>query len=153
MDLRPMIMEALVAGAGMLERTLEDLTEEEAAQRPHGLTPIVWQVGHLTVSEARMVEELTGADFTLPENYQALFDYGTSGEGSLPSLAEVRENFAKGQQALLQAADGDLARAVDGGPFYSTVAGALLFVDRHRLYHIGKIMTLRSLLHKPRLLG
>lgn len=153
MDLRQLIVEALSAGAGMLERTLGDLSEEEAAQRPQGLAPIVWQVGHLTVSEARMVQELTGADIALPENYKALFEYGTSGEGSLPPLEEVRGYFSKGQQALLQAADGDLARAVDGGPFYSTVAGALLFVDRHRWYHIGKIMTLRGLLHKPRLLG
>ncbi|MFS8534534.1 MAG: DinB family protein [Limnochordales bacterium] len=153
MELRELVKGALIAGAGMIDRALADLSEEEAAQRPHGLTPIVWQVGHLTVSEARMVHQLTGAELALPEKYKDLFEYGTSGEGPFPPLAEVREYFTRGQQELLKAADGDLSRAVDGGRLYSTVAGALMFADRHRWYHIGKIMTLRGLLQKPRLLG
>jgi len=67
LELRELVKGALIAGAGMIDRALADLSEEEAAQRPHGLTPIVWQVGHLTVSEARMVHQLTGAELALPE--------------------------------------------------------------------------------------
>ena len=153
MELRELVKGALLAGTGMLDRTLADLSEEEAARRPQGLTPIVWQVGHLAFHEARLAKQLTGAEIALPETYKDLFEYGSSGEGPFPPLAEVREYFAKGQQELLKAADGDLSRAVDGGRLYSTVAGALMFADRHRWYHIGKIMTLRGLLQKPRLLG
>ena len=136
-----------------MERALDDVTEEEATQRPQGLAPIVWQVGHLVISEAGLIKNISGVDMALPENYSHLFASGTSGEGSFPPLAEVRDAFARSQQELLRIAQGDLGRAVDGGRFYSNVAGALLFADRHRWYHIGKIMTLRSLLGKPRLLG
>ncbi|HEY8418750.1 MAG TPA: hypothetical protein VIK93_12035 [Limnochordales bacterium] len=32
---------------------------------------------------------------------------------------------------------------VDGGRLYSTVAGALMFADRHRWYRIGKMTSQR----------
>ena len=153
MELRELVKGALIAGAGMIDRALADLSEEEAAQRPHGLTPIVWQVGHLAVNEARLVRQLAGVEIPLPANYAAIFDYGTSGEGPLPPLSEVHGYFTKGHEELLKVVDSDLSRPVDGGRLYSTVAGALMFADRHRWYHIGKIMTLRGLLQKPRLLG
>ncbi|HLT58638.1 MAG: DinB family protein [Limnochordales bacterium] len=153
MDVQELLKQALTGGAGMIDRAVSDLTEEEAAQSPHGLAPIVWQVGHLAVSEARLVQQLLGVEVELPASYGDLFPFGSSGTGSFPPLAEVRENFTRVHQQLLKAAEGDLARAVDGGQLYSTAAGALMFADRHRWYHIGKIMTLRSLLGKPRLLG
>ena len=152
MDVRALVKQALAGGMGLMERALADLSEEEAAQRPHGLAPIVWQVGHLAASEARLIKNLSGVDVSLPANYGELFARGSSGEGPFPPLSEVRAAFARGQEELLKIAEGDLSRAVDGGPLYSNVAGALFFADRHRWYHLGKIMTLRGLLGKPRLL-
>mgnify|MGYP001070472502 CR=1 FL=1 len=153
MDVQELVKGALIAGARMLENAIKDVTDEEAAQRPQGLAPIVWQVGHLAVSEAGIVKQLTGEDVSLPDTYAQIFAFGTSGEANFPPLSEVREAFARTQKALLSIADGDLARPVEGDRFYSNVAAALLFADRHRWYHIGKVMTLRGLLGKPRLLG
>lgn len=153
MELRELLKHALAGGAGMIKHTISDLSEEEAAQRPHGLSPIVWQVGHLAVTEARLVQELLGVEVELPASYGHLFPYGSSGDGPLPPLSEVSEAFERVHEQLLKATDEDLSRAADGGRLYSTVGGALLFADHHRWYHIGKIMTLRGLLGKQRLLG
>lgn len=152
MNWNQVVRQQLMSGFALIEKSLADLSPEEAVQRPHGLTPIVWQVGHLALTDARITKQLSGGDLLVPEDYEKLFARGTSGEGSFPPLSSVLEAFRRVQEKLLQLAEEDLARPAEGGPFYSTVGEALLFLDKHRWYHIGKIMTLRGLLNKPQLL-
>ena len=145
--------------AGMLRRSadsllaaLDDMSDDELRARPHGLAPALWQVGHL-VLDARIARG-AGAAIDLPEGWSTLFEWGTSGEGDLPSRDEVVRLFREVNDRMLELCAGDLARDVEYAPGRTDTLGNLLaFHLYHRGYHHGKLMTLRALLGKPRLLG
>jgi len=150
--MRALIAYGLETSHARVLRCVEDLTEEEARDAPHGLTPIIWQLGHLVVSDAGYLRRAGGA-IALPPRYGDLFAMGTGGRAEYPPLAEVRGRFEPIHRALL-----DVARTADyGAPVegrsYRTVGELLAFVAYHRGYHIGKMTTLRALLRKPRLFG
>ncbi len=136
--------------AAWLGQALADLSEEDGAARPQGLAPIVWQVGHVAYYDAWLVREVAGGELLVPAEYGQLFRQGSTGEGPLPALAEVRAEFQRAHQGLVHLAEtADLNQPADGGIEYSTVGGALSFMNMHRGYHIGKVFTLRALLGKP----
>ena len=147
--MREALKNQLTFTAESVEQALADLSTEEAAARPHGLTPIVWQVGHMAYYDALLVQEVVGGALLVPETYKELFRQGSTGDGPLPPLYEVRAAFERAHQGLLRLAEGDLDQPVDGGNEYNTVGSALAFMNIHRGYHIGKIFTLRALLGKP----
>ena len=130
----------------ILLRTLGDLTNDEAQRSPvSGLSPVIWQVGHLAASDAYFAG-LCGSGITLPDGFGALFGRGTGGVKAYPSLAEVTPLYERAHAALeavVQSAE--LGREVDSKNFKS-VADTLSFACFHRGYHIGKICTLRGLL-------
>lgn len=133
-------------------RCVGDIGEEEARQAPHGLSPIIWQLGHLALADEGFLKRAGGA-LEIPGSYRELFATGTGGIAEYPSLAEVRSAFEAGNRALEEAArTADLAQAVDARN-YKTIGEMLVFAAYHRGYHIGKITTLRALLGKPRLFG
>ncbi len=146
--------------AGMLRRSadnllaaLDDMSDDELRARPHGLAPSLWQVGHVALSHAQLVRQ-AGATIDLPEAWSTLFEWGTSGEGDLPSRDEVIRLFREANDRMLELCAGDLARNVEYAPGRANTLGNLLaFHLYHRGYHHGKLMTLRALLGKPRLLG
>ena len=127
-------------------RTLGDLKEDELQRSPAGgLSPVIWQVGHVTATDAYFAR-LCGSDISLPDGFDALFGRGTGGVKAYPSLAAVKPLYERGQAALeavVQSAE--MGRAVESKNF-KTVAEALSFNCFHRGYHIGKICTLRALM-------
>lgn len=135
------------SGRLILEVT-KDLTEEEAAARPQELTPIVWQVGHLTYYDAFLVSRVRGGTPDVPEEYAELFKQGSSGDGSFPPLADVRAVAERVHANVLELVEVDAFQPLDGGSLYSNLGGALMFTQMHRGWHVGKIMTLRALLGK-----
>jgi len=150
--MRQEIRKQLEFTAQWLEQALQDVSEAEAAARPEGLAPIVWQVGHMAYYDAWLVQDVAGGELLVPTGYRELFQQGTTGEGPLPPLAEVREAFRRAHAGLVRLAESaNLEQPADGGDEYATVGGALSFMNLHRAYHIGKIFTLRALLGKPRL--
>jgi hypothetical protein len=134
-------------------RCLEDLTEDEARRSPtDGLSPIVWQVGHLAYYDA-VFARLVDGRAAAPNGYEALFKAGTGGKAAYPSLHDVQKALDSGQEALVTVArSADPAMALDH-PRYHNVGEMITFAIYHRGYHIGKINTLRALLHKARLFG
>ncbi len=128
---------------------LNDVTESEAQRAPvAGLSPIIWQAGHLALTDFNYARRADGTSVP-PDGYAGLFNPGTGGEGKYPSLAEVRDVLSRAQQTLEGIArTADLNAPLDT-PTYKTVGEMLVFVQYHRGYHIGKIMTLRALLKKP----
>jgi len=146
---REIIKEQLNFTFQQLEGALSGVSEEEGAARPQGLAPIVWQVGHTAYYDAWLVELAIGGPLLVPAHYAELFQQGSTGDGPLPSLAEVRAAFRRAHEGLLQLADGDLNRPAVSGSEFSTVGGGLIFINVHRGYHIGKVFTLRALLGKP----
>lgn len=133
-----------------------DLTDEEAARVVAGLTPMIWQLGHITLIEAGWTK-LAGVPVELPQSYKAFFSIGTGGAAAYPPLAEMREAFEATHQALLKAAaTADYAAPIPGASerlSYSNVGELMVSACVHRGYHIGKMTTLRALLGKPRLFG
>jgi hypothetical protein len=129
-----------------------DLTDEEANRVVAGLTPIIWQAGHVVLTEAGYAKR-GGAPVELPPSFETLFKMGTGGQAKYPPLAEVRQAFETTHQALLKiAASGNLATPTEA-PSYSNVGEMLVGANVHRAYHIGKMTTLRALLEKKRLFG
>lgn len=151
--MRDFLLYGLTATHTRLFRCLDDLTEDEARRSPAGgLSPIIWQAGHLALSDFGSARRADGRS-AAPDGYGDLFKPGTGGEAPYPSLADVTEALRRAQQALEAAArTADLSAPVDA-PNYKTVGEMLIFNSYHRGYHIGKITTLRALLKKPRLFG
>lgn len=149
MDMRETLRRQLDSSGRTLLGVTGDVTEEEAAARPHGLAPIVWQIGHVTYYDAQLVSQVLGGEPGAPEEYARWFKQGSSGEGDFPSLADVRAVARRVQSRVLELADMDLSQPLDGGGAYSNIGGALMFTLLHRGWHTGKIMTLRALVGKP----
>ena len=150
--LRDLIVYGLDSSFTRVIRCVEDLTDAEAAARPHGLTPVIWQLGHLVVSDAGYLRH-AGGEVELPAEFPDLFGMGTGGAAAFPPLGAVRPRFEEIQRRLLEAARRvDLDRPAEGRS-YRTAGQVLIFVGYHRGYHIGKMTTLRALLRKPRLFG
>lgn len=152
--MRELIVYGLETTFTRANRCVEDFSDDDARARPHGLTPIIWQFGHIVSADAGYLVRAGGAgDLHVPSTYRELFGTGTGGEAEYPPLAELRELFEEVQRALLQAArTADLSVPVEGQS-YHTVGEVLLFPMYHRGYHIGKMTTLRSLAGKRRLFG
>ena len=139
--------------AQRLRDSLQDLQPDELVARPQDLAPALWQVGHVALSDAGLARR-AGESLEIPAGFEERFARGTSGEGPYPAADEVLAFFERAQEALLRLAGGELGRpAASPIGAYTTVGGGIVWNLYHRGYHHGKIMTLRSLLGKPRLLG
>jgi hypothetical protein len=130
-------------------KSLGDLTADELQRSPvGGLSPIIWQVGHIAASDAYFAG-LCGQSVAVDDTFRALFGRKTGGVKPYPSLAVVQPVHDSAHMALAAIAQSaDLSRAV-GGEFFKTVGDVVSFACFHRGYHIGKICTLRALLGKP----
>lgn len=136
-----------------IHQSVADLEPGEWTARPQGLAPILWQVGHLALVDGEAARRL-GRPVTIPESFQSLFRYGSTGDGPYPDPKEVLALFNQVSEELAVVAQGDLAQpSNDPSGRTQTIGDLLVFLIYHRGYHHGKIMTLRSLLGKPRLLG
>lgn len=150
--MRDLIVYGLESSFTRALRCVGDVTDDEARATPHGLSPILWQLGHLVASDAGYLRR-AGGRAEIPTTYERLFATGTGGAADYPPLAEARGWFEAVQRGLLEAAHtADLAQAVEGRS-YRTVGEVLTFTAYHRGYHIGKMTTLRALLGKVRLFG
>lgn len=140
----------LTNSAGRLLESIDDVSDQEAVARPEGLVPIAWHVGHLTLYD-RVLLNRAGLGVPIPDGYEDRFRKGSRGEGPFPSLVELRATFLESQHLLLElSGQTDLhSQPVTDSRGYANIAEGLAWMHYHRGYHVGKIMTLRSLLGKP----
>jgi uncharacterized damage-inducible protein DinB len=150
--MRELLLYGLQSTHTRLQRCLEDLTEQEAGAKPDGLTPIIWQAGHVATTDFAFARRADGHTEP-PAGYEALFQMGTGGADSYPPLAEVRAALDRAQEILEQLSGEAPLDAPVKGRSYATVGEMLIFAAYHRGYHVGKVTTLRALLKKPRLFG
>jgi uncharacterized damage-inducible protein DinB len=139
---RELLLHGLRATHARLQRCLEDLSDEEAQTSPAGLSPIIWQAGHVATT-----------DFAFARRVDGLFQMGTGGQAAYPPLAHVRGAVDRAQQVLEALAGSVALETPVQGRGYSTAGEMLIFAVYHRGYHVGKAATLRALLKKPRLFG
>ncbi len=152
-DARTAVADLLDGTFTRVNRVLKDIGDEDARRRPQGLAPIVWQTGHITLTDARAAIR-SAETVDIPDSYPRLFDTGTGGEADYPPLTEIMTHLHEINGQLRQLAQGaDLSRRLEGSRSYATVGQALAFLLYHRGYHIGKMATLRALLNKPRVFG
>ncbi len=152
MDPKEVLRFALAGTHARVLRCVEDVSEEEAQRAIHGLSPLVWQVGHLAYAEAGLLRR-AGRAAPVPEEYASLFGPGTGGESRYPPLAEVRAAFGVAHGGLLQLLDSAALEDAVEAPYCHNVGELLAFAAYHRGYHVGKMTTLRALMGKPRLFG
>lgn len=146
LDLRSRIAAVLDRTADRVAQLVQGLSEQDVGDRLHGLAPIAWQVGHIATIDGKAITRIGGIS-PVPEAYLPLFDTGTGSEGTYPPLADLLSILAKcNEETRSFALEGDLNRPVAGVRSYASAGEALLFLNYHRGYHIGKITTLRALL-------
>jgi len=152
MDYRSWVRRGLLNTHERVQLCTADMTDEEAGRVVAGLTPAIWQVGHVVVTEAGYAQR-GGIAVDVPPSYETFFKMGTGGAAKYPPLAEVRRAFEETHRALLDAAaTADFAGPAEGRA-YSNVGEMLVAACVHRAYHIGKLTSLRALLEKRRLFG
>ena len=143
----------LQVSAERLGAFIEDMSDQEVRARPQGLAPVLWQLGHVAVTDARLANQ-AGEAVSIPEGWEKLFAMGSSGDGELPPREAVLGFLRDVSERLVRLSQGDLARPIEGPQGRTDPLGyRLAFCLFHRGYHLGKVMTLRALLGKPRLLG
>ncbi|TMJ03789.1 MAG: DinB family protein [Bacillati bacterium ANGP1] len=152
MDPRSIVVYGLTASFTRVQRCVEDVSDSEAVQTPHNLTPIIWQLGHLALSDGGFLR-LAGGTSPAPELFKGFFKTGSGGPAGYPPLGEVKPVFEAAQRELERLAQfANLEQPVESRNC-ATIGEMLIFAAYHRGYHIGKMTTLRALLGKPRLFG
>lgn len=137
--------------AQRIRKSVEGLDPGDLMKRPQGLTPVLWQVGHLAASDASLLRR-AGAAIELPSWVQDKYAKDTTGEGLSQSMDEVWAEFSKVQSAVLRLADSDLQKPIDHpAKIYQNVGEGLLYMLIHRGYHHGKITSLKTLIAKTKI--
>jgi hypothetical protein len=148
MDARTYVTYMLGVSHDRLREAVNGVSEADARRLLSGrLAPIVWQVGHIALVDGNYVR-FAGGDSPVPARYVDLFKQGSGGEQDYPSLSDVRNVFDSTHRALTDRAGGANYQAPVDALSYKTVGEMFMYSGYHRGYHIGKIMTLRSLLGK-----
>jgi uncharacterized damage-inducible protein DinB len=137
---------------GLVARSLDGLSDEEAWQRPAGAAnPIAWLVGHVTSTRGSLLAELgqpfdtgLGKVFTRGEALRDPLAY--------PSRAEIErvwnDTHGRMRDAFAAVTDDWLARPSEGKPLpgATTMADRLAFFAFHESYHVGQMAYVRRLL-------
>jgi uncharacterized damage-inducible protein DinB len=146
---------------GMVVRSAEDFTQEEAIARPDGQKPLVWYLAHLLITEGFFCDIYAGGSFVSPE-FHARFGRGSdasqdcsdvSKDELLATLAETREAV---KSLLFSLEPDDLERPAPievAHPIFKTLGSALALVVAHNGYHAGQIAVLRRAMGKDGLFG
>jgi uncharacterized damage-inducible protein DinB len=161
----PKLLDQIVFARQYTLRLLEDLPQAKWFQMPsEGVTHVAWQLGHLAMSEYRLVlERVRGPrpeDIALisPE-FLALFRRQSQpypDASRYPSAQAIRSVFDRVHDHVLRELPGhpeeDLAtELVDGHHLARNKREALSWCAAHELVHAGQIGLLRRLLGHPAL--
>ena len=147
-------------GYDMFSAMINDLSDDEMRFTPvEGGNIPLWIVGHLTYSEAFMLQvRIKGGPNPLPE-WEGLFARGTMpvpGGAGYPLRAELWAAFRQRRRDLLEYISGlseaDLDRPLPTAPhpYFATVGKALGMLAVHQAFHCGQVADIRKHLGKER---
>ena len=159
MKANEVILEQLATARYVMSRYLEDLTDAELHLSPvAGAHTAAWQLGHLIVSEKRMVEGVrAGAGVELPAGFEEAHAKDAAPQDATPAFSKAHyTELMKSQRertvALLESlSESDLSKpapefmrayAPHVGSVFASIAG-------HELMHSGQVAVLRRSLGKP----
>ena len=138
------------------QMTLADMTDAELIQRPaptanHAL----WQLGHVTVSEAQELSTLIPGVTACPESFAARFTKETQGLNEIsnfPSKDEILAELTRVRAAVIagvkQLSDEQLVQP-SPVPWAKNVGQLVLALSEHLTMHLGQLQVLRRKLGKP----
>jgi hypothetical protein len=158
--------EAIAAGLKRSQRFVtwfvEDLSDDDLLVRPApGANPIAWQLGHLILTEQRMLGRLPEGTVTIPPLPEGFAERHTKETAAaeppagFATKAEYVDLFNRTRQATLDAleklSDADLDRPVEGpiARLASTVGSMLVLAGNHSTLHAGQFSVVRRKLGKP----
>lgn len=153
-------VDGLRGDIGFLNMTIGDLTDAELIQRPvPKANNALWQLGHLIVAEASMVNGAAGKTvIELPAGFAERFKKDTASvddPAALSTKADLLALFAKVRGATADWAasltPADLARESPETMrrFAPTIAHLVNMLPNHVAMHIGQFQVLRRKLGKP----
>ena len=139
---------------------LDDMTDADFLHRPHpNCNHIAWQIGHLIVSEHRMIEgSVPGSMPEIPEGFSEKYTADTTGfdetssfHGKQELLALFGRIHAATLAALTLLSDDDLDRpaAENIRSYAPTVGAAFSLQGTHWLMHAGQWAVIRRQIGRP----
>ncbi len=143
----------------VMTQYLRGLTDQDILVRPvEGAHHAAWQLGHLVVSERRMVDGVrSGAGIELPAGFEAAHekDPSYSRDAGFSSLGEYVTLMTQQRQRTLELlrdvpeADLSLPAPEFMRAYAPTTASVFLSVASHELMHAGQIAVIRRRLGLP----
>lgn len=150
----------LIASQKLFHRYLDDLTPEHFARQPiPGVNSTAWVVGHLALTDRRLLANRLGVTDLppLPAGFEARFATTRAAAGTQSDLgnpAELVALFDAHRLRLIEAvraAPADvLNRPLDAPhPLFATVGEAVGFMAVHTAMHLGQVTVIRRSLGYP----
>ena len=145
-----------IANTWLLNRLIDDITEEEALRVPSGrINSMNWILGHIISGRHKALTLLETVDFWDDQRMQ-MYQTGSAAvveDGQGLKFAELKRELERSQQALetaLERATADLLETVkttDRGekPVWEHVEG----LGWHETFHVGQVDILRAFTHEP----
>lgn len=161
MNARSAIKAALATAEMIGLAYMEDLSDDEMMVRPiEGCNHIKWQLGHLIVSENKMINaSVPGALPDLPAGFADRYKSDNSAiddKNHFDSKNELLQLYRKQRQATLRTLDGLTEQQLDAGTdesirsYAPTVGTAFVMQDSHWMMHAGQWAVIRRKLgRKP----
>lgn len=152
-----MIVNALDSSRMLLNRFVSDLSPTEYL---HRITPqancIAWLLGHLALSDVRLIKMLGGEAPTLPDGFEKRFsrDEGCPQAGEFGDTSGLLSIFEDARERLIKAVKSAGSEQLDKPvenprPMFKTVGETANFYALHTAMHAGQITMIRRSLGKP----
>lgn len=157
MDSRAAIKLSLTMGDMVAMGYLSDLSDAELMLRPHpGCNHLNWQVGHLILSENRLLNQaVPGSLPPLPSGFAEKYAKETAGSDDARNFATKEELLQVYQEqragtlgVLDRLSETDLDHPT-GIPYAPTTGAVLSLQGSHWLMHAGQWVIVRRQLSKP----
>jgi hypothetical protein len=135
---------------------LGDLSDAELTIRPvEGMNPIAWQLGHLIMSERRMIETVKpGSSPELPAGFEEAhskeaLELEKPAYLSKSAYLDLMKKQREATLAVIAAtADSDLDKET-GISYAPTYAALFNMIGLHPMMHAGQFVAVRRMLKKP----
>jgi uncharacterized damage-inducible protein DinB len=150
----------MTLNASLLEQAVAGLSDDQLWASPgEHSNPIIWILGHVTVSRAALVGAVTGVPLKLPWFGGFRRGAARADRAQSPPISEIQRGMqevsAKLTQALQAATSESLSRACafDVPASDGTMRGLIAFVSFHESYHVGQAGYVRKWLGFPGMVG
>ena len=146
-------LELLSASRTMLTNVMSNLSKDELLKIPDGFNNnIFWHLGHIVVSQQRLIYSRSGLPINISNEYEENFKIGSSPKdwNTTPDFTEVKESLLSTVEKLKEDLKKDIFTnyeplTVSLGCTINTHLEALTYTTFHESEHIGNIKYMMKL--------